>query len=184
MHTQASSKKIPTPTHLITNLAYRLQPHHTRNQYLRARLDTCADVNIMPTSVYCLLFKDPELKKLDPCNMKIGTYTKDAVKIVGSCKFYLVHPDTKQLQEVTFFVAKNDGSVLLSCTTTLALGLIQPRTRLDYLPPRASLITSTVDHPQKTRCQVAVHSSTTDSAIPPHGRRYSSQTRSSQADYK
>ena len=38
----------------------------------------------MPTSVYSLLFKDPELKKLDPCNMKIRTYTKDAVKIVGS----------------------------------------------------------------------------------------------------
>ena len=81
----------------------------------------------LPTSVYCLLFKDPELMKLDPCNMKIGTYTKDAVKIVGSCKLYLVHPDTKKLQEVTFFVAKNDGSVLLSCTTTLALGLVQPR---------------------------------------------------------
>ena len=37
--TQTSLKKIPTPTHLITNLAYRLKPHHTRNQYLRARLD-------------------------------------------------------------------------------------------------------------------------------------------------
>ena len=24
-----------------------------------------------------------------------------------------------------------------------------------------------MDHPQKTRCQVAVHSSTTDSAVPP-----------------
>ena len=63
-HTQASLKKIPTPTHLITNLAYRLQPHHSRNQYLRARLDTCTDVNIMHTSVYSLVFKDPELQKL------------------------------------------------------------------------------------------------------------------------
>ena len=60
---QASLKKIPTPTHLITNLAYRLKPHHTRNQYLRARLDTCTNVNIMPTSVYNLVFKGPELKK-------------------------------------------------------------------------------------------------------------------------
>ena len=68
---------------------------------------------------------------------------------------------------MTFFVAKNDGSVLLSCTTTLVLGLIQPRTSLDNLPPRASLITSSVDHPQKTRCQVAVHSSTTDSTVLP-----------------
>ena len=70
------------------------------------------------------------------------------------------------LQEVTFLVARNDGSVLLSCTTTLALGLIQPRTRLDYLPPRASLITRSVDHPKKTKCQVAVHSSRTDSTVP------------------
>ena len=166
--TQASSKKFPTPTHLVTNLAYRLQPHHARNQHFKQRLDTCVDVNIMPTSVYYLLFEVPELRKLDPCNMKIGTYTKDAVKIVDSCKFYLVHLDTKKLQEVTFFVAKNDGSVLLSCTTTLELGLIQPRIRLYYIPPRSSLITCTVDHPKKTRCQAAVHSTTTDSAVPPY----------------
>ena len=84
--------------------------------------------------------------------MKIGTYTEDEVKIVGSCRFYLVQLDTKKLQEVTFFIAKNGGSVLLSCTTTLALGLIQPRTGLDYLPLKEGLITSSVDHPQKTRC--------------------------------
>ena len=52
-------KKIPTPSHLITNLAYNLKPHQTRNQYLRARLDTCVDVNIMPASVYKLVFNDP-----------------------------------------------------------------------------------------------------------------------------
>ena len=57
-HTQASSKKIPTQSDLITNLAYRMQPHHSRNQYLRAGLDTCVDVNIMPASVYSFLFKD------------------------------------------------------------------------------------------------------------------------------
>ena len=45
----------------------------------------------------------------------------------------------------------NDGSVLLSWKTTLLLALIQPRSRLDYLLPRASLITSSEDHPKKTR---------------------------------
>ena len=74
-------------------------------------------------------------------------YTTDSVKIVGSCKFHLVHPDTKKLLETTFYVAMNDGSVLLSCKTTLQLG----RARLDYLPPRASLITSSADHPKKTK---------------------------------
>ena len=78
------------------------------------------------------------------------------MNIVGSCLFYLVHLDTKKLQEVTFYVAKYDGSVLLSCTTTLVLGLIQPHTNLDYLPPRASLITSSLDHPKKIK-RVSVH---------------------------
>ena len=56
-----------------------------------------------------------------------------------------------KLIEVTFYVEMNDGSVLLSCKTTLLLGLIQPRPRLDYLLPRASLITSSADYPKKTK---------------------------------
>ena len=54
---QAEGKKISTPSHLIANLYYKLIPHQTRTQYLRARLDSCTDVNIMPTSVYkwCLM---------------------------------------------------------------------------------------------------------------------------------
>ena len=112
----------------------------------------------MLASVYKLVFNDLELKKLAPSNLEIGTYTTDTVKIVGSCLFYLVHLDTKKWQELTFYVAKNDASVLLSCTTTLGLGLIRPCPRLDYLSPRASLITSSLDHPRKTK-RVSVHRS-------------------------
>ena len=123
-------------------------------------MDTCADVNIMPASVYRLMFKDPEMKKLAPSELEIGTYTTDTVKIVGSCRFFLVHPDSNKLLDVTFFVAINDGSVLLSCKSTLALGLIQPRSRLDYLSPTASMITSSVDHPKKTKpVKVSLHTS-------------------------
>ena len=79
---------------------------------------------------------------------------------MGTCKLYLVHPDTKKLLETTFYVATNDGSMLLSCNSTLALGLIQPRSRLDYLPPRASLITSAQDHPKRTKpVPLSVHRS-------------------------
>ena len=105
----------------------------------------------MPASVYKLVFKDPSMEKLIPNKFQIGTYTNDTVKIVGTCKLYLVHPDTKKLIETSFYVATNDGSVLLSCKSTLALDPIQPRSRLDYLPPRASLITSTQDHLKKTK---------------------------------
>ena len=66
---KADRQKIPRPIHLITNLAYRLRPHHTRNLYLRARLDTCVDVNLMPASVYKLVFQDPNMKKVDPSSL-------------------------------------------------------------------------------------------------------------------
>ena len=56
--------------------------------YLRARLDTCADANIMPVSVYRLVFQDPNMKKLTPSKLEVGTYTTDTVKIVGSFMFY------------------------------------------------------------------------------------------------
>ena len=109
------------------------------------------DVHIIPASVYKLVFKDPILRKLVPSKLEVGTYTNDMVKLVGSCQLYLIHPDSKKLVETTFLKATNDGSVLLACESTLACGLIQPRSRLDYLPPRASLITSSQDHQKKTR---------------------------------
>ena len=59
-------------------------------------------------------------------------------------------------------MATNDGSVILSCKSTPALYLIQPRSRLDYSPPRASLITSMQDCPKKTKqvsVPVKIHSS-------------------------
>ena len=36
------------------------------------------------------------------------------------------------------------------------LRLVQPRTRLDYLPPTASLITSSADHPKKSKSTLCV----------------------------
>ena len=148
---QDKEQTVPRPTHLITNLAYRLKAYHRRNLYLRTRLDTCTDVNLMPASVYQLVFNDAKMQKLAPSKLQVGTYTTDTFKIVGSCTFYLLHLDTKKLIEVTFYVAMNEGGMLLSCKTTLLLGLIQTRPRLEYLLPRASLITSSADHPRKTK---------------------------------
>ena len=129
------TQKFPNTTHLIINITYRLKPHHTRNQYLRARIDTGAKVNLMPISVYRLIHQDPDLKKLTPCNLKIGTYPTDTIRIIGTTTIYLIHPDSKKLTEMTFHVASNEGSILLSCNASLTLGLIQSRPRLDYLPP-------------------------------------------------
>ena len=111
----------------------------------------------MSASFYKLVFHDPELQKLAHNKLEISKYTANTVKLVGSCVFYLVHTDAKCLQEVAFYVTSNTGSVLLSCVTMLALALIQPQSRLDRLPPRASFITSSADHPKKRKPQVKVH---------------------------
>ena len=62
--------------------------------------------------------------------MWISTYTADTVKIIGSCTFGIVHQGTMKLVPVTFYVANNEGSVLLSCKMTLALHLIQPKIQI------------------------------------------------------
>ena len=104
--TQILHPEMPKPIYLMANLAYHLQEHHKRNQYLRARLDTCVDVNLMPMTMYCLMFKDPGLKKLTPSNMEIETYTNDVMKIIGTCYLYLVHPERKHLMKVLFFIER------------------------------------------------------------------------------
>ena len=94
--TQISHPEVPKPVYLMANLVYHLQEHLKRNQYLQARIDTCRDVNLIPMAVYCLMFKDPGLRKLTPSNMEIETYTNGVVKIIGTCYFYLEHPESKQ----------------------------------------------------------------------------------------
>ena len=51
----------------------------------------------------------------------MGTYTNKKVKIIGSCNLYIIHPDTRCVEEIPFFVASNEGSILISCATSLAL---------------------------------------------------------------
>ena len=78
---QDKEQKVQRPTHLITNLAYRLKPHHTRNLYLRARLDTCTDVKLMPASMYQLVFNDAKMQKQALSKLQVGTYTTDKVNV-------------------------------------------------------------------------------------------------------
>ena len=48
----------------IIDIALWFSIDHKRNQYLRPRLDACADVSILPVSVYKLVFQDPDCKRL------------------------------------------------------------------------------------------------------------------------
>ena len=95
---KSTQPETPAPQHLITNLVYKLKPHK-KTQYLRARLDTCSNVNIMPVSTYHLIFKDADGMKLAPSSkLEIGTYTSDQIKVIGSCTLFEVHPDTPMFE--------------------------------------------------------------------------------------
>ena len=69
------------------------------------------------------MFKDPDCKKLAPNKLETGTYKTDKVKLVD---LYILPGTSRYLMppRSDLYVASNNGSVLLSCVTILALGLI------------------------------------------------------------
>ena len=106
----------------------------------------------MPISVYKLLYKDPDCQKPAPSNKSnMTTYSTEKIQIVGSCNLFVLHLDTKCLQEVTFQVAYHEGRVIISCATSLVLGFLQPHGDLDVIPDKGSLIYSKADLPVKQK---------------------------------
>ena len=72
--------------HLVTNLEIKLKPHKNRTKFLRARIDTCANLNLMPISVYKLLYRGPDCVKIAPSSKSgISTYTTEKIPVLGSC---------------------------------------------------------------------------------------------------
>ena len=48
--TQAETK-FKAPQHLVTNLAYKLNPLKKEDKIFESRIDTCTEANIIPLSV-------------------------------------------------------------------------------------------------------------------------------------
>ena len=62
-----------------------------------------------------------------------------------------MHPDTRCFEETRFYVPGNEGSILISCATSLALSLIKPHEKCDHLPPKGNknIIYSSADKMKK-----------------------------------
>ena len=80
-------------------------------------------------------------------DIDLTVYTRHSVDLIGKCTFYMLSKGTKQPVKVDFYIAKEEGSVLLSCKTVFQLQLLDVKPRLEYLPPRAMLRSSLVDYP-------------------------------------
>ena len=124
-----------------------------------ARIDTCANVNVIPVSMHKLLYKDPDCVKIAPCSKSgISTYTTEKTPVLGSCDLFIVHPNTRSLKLVTFQVVNCEGSIIISCATSLELGLIQLHIVLyTRVPDGRRLIFSSANDPKKMqKCEAQV----------------------------
>ena len=146
---------------LYANITYRLQPYH-KHKYTHVQLDTCADVNVMPESIYKLVFNDPHTSKLAKNDIDLTVYTRHSVDLIGKCTYYMLSKGTKQPVKVDFYIAKEEGSVLLSQETVFQLQLLDVKPQLEYLLPRATLISSAVDYPKKQdTCTIHIYTTAT-----------------------
>ena len=123
----------------------KFSPYDTNSVYMDAYVDTGADVNLILKNRYVKLHNDDRLRYIMPSDIKLGVWGDDQIALLGKCNIYLVHPDTKKLVEVTFYVTDKAGSTLLSCAISLKLDLIKLHPGLGVPPPRAKIITSQAD---------------------------------------
>ena len=103
-----------TQKHLYASIPYKLQPYQKHNKYLHVQLDICTDINLMPESIYKLVFNNPHTSKLAKNDTDLTVYTRHSVNLIGKCTIYMLSKGTKQPVEVDFYIAKEEGSVLLS----------------------------------------------------------------------
>ena len=131
-----AEEKYCEPQHLVTNLQYKLKPNRKRTKLLRAKIDTCSNINMMPVSVYKLLYKDPDCTKIAPSKKNgIYTYTNEKIPVIGSCELFVLHPDTKCFEKVSFQVVNIEGSVIVSYATSINFNLIKIHSELDTSVP-------------------------------------------------
>ena len=60
------TKRVVKTQHLVTNLQYKVNPYGKKTKFLRARIDTCSNANMMPANIYKILYNDPDCTKLLP----------------------------------------------------------------------------------------------------------------------
>ena len=134
---------------VMVTIPYAKTLNEETKDCLRMRVDTCADINIMPLSIYQTIFDDVKKQKLLPTGIQVTTYNDSILDLIGRCTLYLQHPNNHEKLVATFYVTQDEGSILLSCSTSLKLEVIEvPEQR--PIPPYMPIYTSSIDKPKFT----------------------------------
>ena len=75
-----------------------LNPIISTTKYPHVQLDTCTNVNLMPQSVYKLVFNDLQTAKLAKNDIDLTVYTRHSVDLIGKCTFYMLSKGTNVLE--------------------------------------------------------------------------------------
>ena len=104
----------------------------------------------MPETIYKKIFKDPDCSKLTKNQSEdIYTYTAEKIPVIGSCELLVLLTDNKCFLNVPFHVVSVEGSVIVSCVTSINLNLIQIHNKLNTnIPDCARLYYSSADKPR------------------------------------
>ena len=78
---------------VMVTIPYAKTQDEAAKDCLRMRVDTCADINIMPLSVYQTIFEDPKKERLLPTGIQVTTYNDSTLDLIGRCPLYLQHPE-------------------------------------------------------------------------------------------
>ena len=105
----------------------------------------------MPASIYKILYNDPDCTKLPPRKKNgINTYTKEKIPVIGFWELFVLHQDDKCFHEVKFQMVSVEGSIIISCATSINLNLIQIHDGLyTKIPDCTRLVYSCADAPYK-----------------------------------
>ena len=101
----------------------------------------------MPVSAYVKLTGDENLANLGPVRCNMVTYTKTAIKNLGSATVFVKYPG-QPVTKLVFNVTDQEGSTLICCEDLLALGLVIPKSGLEEIPSDAHLVSSSSDDNQ------------------------------------
>ena len=144
-------KRVVKHNNIVTNLQYKVKPYGKRTKFLWARINTWSNANVMPASIYKILYNVPECTKLLPSKKDgINTYTKQRIPGTGSCELFFLHQDDQCFHKVKFQVVSVEASVIISCATSINLNLIQIPDQLDTkIPDCTGLVYSSADTPYK-----------------------------------
>ena len=141
MSHESWKKDNETTWHIDLPIQLQTQPMH-----VKCKIDTGAEGNVMPLSMYKKLAHIDKQNgfsptEITPSNVRITAFGGSSVKLVGVCNMKITHKDTTEA--VTFYIVNPEGPVILGLPTCRRLGLVT----LNYM--------MNADHSVSTPCSLS-----------------------------